>query len=495
VAEGRVDVQRRGQQLAGMALDESRGIVYVPTGSAASDFYGADRIGDNLYANSLLALDAATGKRIWHFQFVRHDMWDRDLPSPPSLVTIQQNGRTIDAVAQATKHGYVFVFDRVTGTPLFPIEYRTFPASTVPGEVANGVQPIPTKPRPFARQLLTENLLSSRTPDVHAWALEQFKTFRSEGQFVPLSIEKQTVVFPGFDGGAEWGGQAFDPQTGLYYVNANDLAWTGGLSPNTGGQSGQALYLQHCASCHRDDRVGTPPAIPSLVGVADRRTFTEMVALVRSGSGRMAGFRRSTRCRSTRSCSTPPPGRMPPPAAGGRRRRRCGRSGRRGARGDAAESAHQQQLPFHRLPEVSRSRWLPCDLTTVGTLSAINLNTGEYAWQVPLGEYPELVAQGLKNTGSENYGGPVVTAGGLVFIGATNNDRKLRAFDKTTGALLWETVMPGPGRATPAVFEVNGRQYVAIALGGVGGGGRGAAAGTAAAPTNGKYIAFALPRR
>ena len=480
----------------GMALDESRGIVYVPTGSAASDFYGADRIGDNLYANSLLALDAATGRRIWHFQFVRHDMWDRDLPSPPSLVTIQQNGRTIDAVAQATKHGYVFVFDRVTGTPIFPIEYRTFPASTVPGEVANGVQPIPTKPRPFARQLLTENLLSSRTPEVHAWALEQFKTFRSEGQFVPLSIEKQTVVFPGFDGGAEWGGQAFDPQTGLYYVNANDLAWTGGLSPNTGGQSGQALYLQHCASCHRDDRLGTPPAIPSLVGVADRRTFTEMVALVRSGSGRMAGFPTLDQVQINAILQYASTGQDA--AAGG------GRGGGGGAAGGAAAGGRAATPPNPLINNSFRftgyRKFLdpdgyPATAPPWGTLSAINLNTGEYAWQVPLGEYPELVAQGLKNTGSENYGGPVVTAGGLVFIGATNNDRKLRAFDKATGALLWETVMPGPGRATPAVFEVNGRQFVAIALGGVGGGGRGAAAGAAAAaPTNGKYIAFALPR-
>jgi quinoprotein glucose dehydrogenase len=392
----------------GMAVDDARGIVYVPTGSAASDFYGADRLGDNLFANCLLALDASTGARLWHFQVVHHDMWDRDLPSPPNLVTIRQNGRMIDAVAQSTKHGYVFVFDRITGQPIFPIENRTFPASDVPGEVANGVQPIPTKPRPFARQRLTEDMLTTRTPELHAWALEQFKTFRSDGQFVPLSVDKQTVVFPGFDGGAEWGGQAFDPQTGLYYVNANDLAWTGGLAANTPDASGGRAVTP-------GRRGGAPPS--PLINNAYRFT----------------GYRRF--------------------------------------------------LDADGIPAIAPP-W--------GTLSAINLNTGEFAWQVPLGEYPELVAKGLKNTGSENYGGPVVTAGGLVFIGATQADRKLRAFDKATGQLLWETVMPGPGRATPAVYEDGGRQFVAIALGSVAAG-RAGSEPPAGTSRTAAYIAFALP--
>ena len=238
----------------GMAVDERTGIVYVPTGSAASDFYGADRLGDNLFANSLIALDANTGKRVWHFQFVRHDIWDRDLPSPPSLVTVRRNGRTIAAVAQATKQGQLFLFNRANGEPIYPIEYRKFPASSVPGEETNPEQPVALKPAPFSRQLLTDDLLTTRTPAVRQWALEQFKSFQSQGQFVPFAVDKDTVVFPGYDGGAEWGGQAFDPETGLYYVNANDLAWTGGLAANTGAQSGRTLYLQHCASCHRDDR-------------------------------------------------------------------------------------------------------------------------------------------------------------------------------------------------------------------------------------------------
>jgi len=273
-----------------MALDEPRGLVYVPTGSAASDFFGADRLGDNLFGNSLIALDAATGKRAWHYQFVRHDLWDRDLPSPPTLVTIRRAGRTVDAVAQATKHGFLFVFDRASGEPLFPIEDKTFPASAVPGEVASATQPLPAAPAPFARQTLTPELLTNRTPAARQWALDQLKAFRSEGQFVPFGLDKQTVVFPGFDGGAEWGGQAFDPETGVYYVNANDLAWTGGLAPNTGGRSGQALYLQHCAACHRDDRLGTPPQIASLVGIGERRTFMDLATVVKQGTGRMPGF-------------------------------------------------------------------------------------------------------------------------------------------------------------------------------------------------------------
>jgi quinoprotein glucose dehydrogenase len=514
----------------GMALDEARGIVFVPTGSAATDFYGADRIGDNLFANSLLALDAATGTRIWHFQAVRHDMWDRDFPSPPSLVTITQNGRTIDAVAQATKHGFLFLFDRTNGQPIFPIEYKTFPASNVPGEVARGEQPLPGKPRPFARQLLTEDLLTTRTPEMHAWALEQFKTFRSEGQFVPLGIDKPTVVFPGFDGGAEWGGQAFDPQTGLYYVNANDLAWTGTLAPNTGGQNGQALYLRNCASCHRDDRVGTPPTIPSLIDIGGRRSFAEMSTLIRQGAGRMPGQPTLDQAAVNAIIQYVTTG-QDAPAAGGRGggqgagggRGRAGAPGPDGVTGrsgtptpDAVTGGAPPPAATGRGggpgpvdPRINTSfrftgyrKFLdpdgyPATATPWGTLSAINLNTGEYAWQVPLGEYPELVAQGLKNTGSENYGGPVVTAGGLVFIGATNADRKLRAFDKATGQLLWETVMPGPGRATPAVYEMNGRQFIVIATGSAGGGGRGAPAAAAPAGpgTNGAYIAFALPKR
>jgi len=451
----------------GMALDEARGILYAPTGSAAADFYGGDRLGDNLFANSLLALDANTGKRLWHFQFVHHDIWDRDPPSPPTLVTVRRNGRRIDAVVQATKQGYLFVLDRTTGKPLFPVEERTFPTSSVPGEVAAARQPIPTAPKPFARQLLTRDMLTVRTPEAHQWALDQFTTFRSEGLFIPFSVGKDTIIFPGYDGGAEWGGQAFDPETALYYVNANDLAWTGALAPNDAGQNSRALYLQNCAACHRDDRAGAPPQIPSLLDVGQRHSRQELATIIRQGGGRMPGFsylQRASIDALVQYLTTGEVVSTPAPAEATLERYRF--------------TGYKKFLDPEGYPAVAPP-W--------GTLNAIDLNTGQYAWTIPFGEYPELAAKGIKDTGTENYGGPAVTAGGLVFIGATNFDRKFHAFDKKTGRLLWETTLPFAGNATPAVYEVNGRQFVAIAAGG--------GKDRPGKPSGGVYCAFALPTR
>jgi quinoprotein glucose dehydrogenase len=451
----------------GMALDQARGIVYVPTGSASSDFYGANRPGDNVYANSLIALKADTGERIWHFQGVRHDIWDRDFPSPPTLATIEHDGRTIDAVVQTSKHGFVFVFDRTNGKPVFPIEYRKFPKSDLAGEVTADTQPIPTKPKPFARQQLTRDMLTTRTPEAHQWALEKFATFRGGGLFVPLAVNHDTVVFPGFDGGAEWGGSALDPETGVLYVNANDLAWTGAMAENTTGKSSKALYLQNCAACHKDDRTGAPPQIPSLVDVASRKSRQEMMTIVQRGAGRMPGFpnldRRATAAvldYVTRNLDTP----VPAPSA-------------------TEENLRYRFTGYNRFVDPDG---YPAVAPPWGTLNAIDLNTGEYVWKIPLGEYPELAEKGLTNTGTENYGGPAVTAGGLLFIGATNYDRKFRAFDKSTGQLLWETTLPFSGNATPAVFEVDGREFVVIGAGG--------GKGWPNSPTGGVYVAFALPR-
>jgi quinoprotein glucose dehydrogenase len=460
---------------AGMTVDAERGIVYVPTGSAAFDFYGADRVGDDLFANCLIALNAETGERIWHFQGVKHDLWDRDFPAPPVLLTVEREGKKVDAVAQTTKQGFVFLFDRTNGKPLFPIECRNYPPSDVPGEVAAPQQCLPANPAPFARQSLTENLLSERTPEVHQWALEKFRGFRSEGQFVPFSVGKDTVVFPGFDGGAEWGGAAADPETGILYVNANDVAWTGALAENTLAEneanSPKALYMSQCAVCHGEKMTGSPPAIPSLVGVGDRTSAADVAATIRNGKGRMPGF--------SNLADDQISGLLSYVMSGGAR---ANESKELVSSGPTPLAMKYRFTGYHKFLD---PEGYPAVAPPWGTLSAINLNTGEYVWKIPLGEYPELAAKGQKNTGTENYGGPVVTAGGLVFIGATNFDKKFRAFDKTTGALLWATTLPFAGNATPATYEVHGRQFVVIGAGG---------GKDPKSKSGGVYVAFALKK-
>ncbi len=442
---------------AGMTVDVARGIVYAPTGSAAFDFYGADRIGDDLFANTLLALNAETGERIWHFQGVKHDLWDRDFPTPPVLLTVDRDGKKVDAVAQTTKQGFVFLFDRSNGKPLFPIECRDYPPSNVPGEVAAQQQCLPTKPAPFARQLLTENLLSERTPEIHQWALEKFRSFRSEGQFVPFSVGKDTVIFPGFDGGAEWGGAAADPETGILYVNANEMAWTAALGENTAENTPKALYLNQCAVCHGEKMAGSPPAIPALTGVGARMSYADVAATIKNGKGRMPGFA------NLENDSDQWYGLLAYVMSGGAKEGDKKENGKEVASPTPAPAMKYHFTGYHRFLD---PEGYPAIAPPWGTLNAINLNTGEYAWKVPLGEYPDLAATGQKNTGSENYGGPLVTAGGLVFIGATNYDKKFRAFDKTNGALLWETTLPFSANTTPASYEVDGRQFVVIAAGG-----------------------------
>ncbi len=452
---------------SGLTLDAERGIVFAPTGSAASDFYGANRVGDNLFADTLLALDANTGQRKWHFQFVKHDTWDRDLPSAPTLVTVERDGKKIAAVAQATKSGYVWVFDRETGESLFPFEEVNVPPSDIPGEVLSKTQVLPLKPEPFARQRFTEDMVSSRTPEVHADVLARFKGYRNGPQFTPSSLQG-TILFPGFDGGAEWGGQAFDPETGLYYVNANEMAWVVKLverERSRGPQTGKSLYSANCASCHKDDLSGVPPEFPALKDLAKRADRAATEHVIRAGRGRMPGFAH----------------------LGSQRIAAITRFVMTGENMTLPDSADQSSPYFLKYTldgyiRFEDSEGYPAIAPPWGTLNAINLNSGEYAWKVPLGEIPALAEKGLKNTGSENYGGPVVTKGGVLFIAATNYDKKIRAFDKLTGKLLWEHSLPAAGNATPATYMVNGKQYVVIAAGG----------GKWGNPSGGSYVAFAL---
>ncbi len=454
---------------AGMSLDVKRGLVFAPTGSAAFDFYGGNRIGDNLFANTLLALNAETGERVWHFQAVKHDVWDRDFPTAPSLVTVKRDGRLIDALAQPTKSGHLYVFERETGRPLYPIEYHKVPPSDVEGEVVAETQPLPLYPPPFARQNFTREMVTRRTPEAHRVMLEKFDQTRNGDQFTPPSYEG-TFVFPGFDGGAEWGAAAFDPETGLLYVNSNEMVYILKIVERAKPQaksSGRRAYSANCASCHGEKMKGSS-GFPSLVHIGRRLKQDEITKIIREGRGRMPSF---------------------------------GHLGEDGiaatahllATGEDREfSAPEGPLPpywtkytFDGYTKFLDPDGYPGFEPPWGTLNAINLDTGEFEWRIPFGEFPELAAKGMKNTGTENYGGAIVTAGGLLFIGATNHDKKFHAFDKLTGKLLWETTLPAAGNATPAMYEVNGRQYIAIAAGG----------GKSGAPSGGSYVAFALPTK
>lgn len=450
---------------AGMSLDSKAGILYVPTGSAAFDFYGGDRVGDDLFANCLIALNAETGERIWHFQGVKHDIWDRDFPSPPILLPVQHDGKTVNAVAQASKQGFVYLFDRSNGTPLFPLESRKYPKSDLPGEVTAEEQSLPIKPAPYARQFLTEGLLTNRTPEAHQWALEKFRTFRNAGQFVPFETKQATIIFPGFDGGAEWGGQAVDPDTGIFYINANDVPWYAQLAENTTTRvSGKSIYQNQCSICHRDNMAGSPPTFPSLIGVGQRFDHAAIAGTIQKGRGRMPAFPQLSQDEINAIVEYLT----------------------KGENKELSSNEPPVQLTPYRFTGYTRfldPDGYPAVAPPWGTLNAINLNTGEYVWKIPFGEFPELAAKGIKNTGTESYGGPIVTAGGLLFIGATSYDKKFRAFDKATGELLWEATLPFSGNATPITYELNGRQYVVIAAGG---------GKDLRSKSGGVYVAFAL---
>ncbi len=460
---------------SGMSLDEKRGIVFVPTGSASFDFYGGMRTGDNLYADCLLALDAATGKRVWHFQDIHHDVWDRDLPTAPALVTVTHNGKKIDAVAQPTKTGFVFLLDRETGSPLFPVDEQPVPHdSELKGEKLSATQPIPRLPQPFVRQSFPETELNNLLPDSSFSDIRRrWSGYRKDHMYAPPS-RQGTIVLPGFDGGAEWGGPAFDPATGMLYVNANEMAWVLTMvdKPQVAerenfGQAGQRLYIQQCMACHGADRKGTGN-YPSLDSVKIKYNATGLLTLLNSGRRMMPSFRHLSEVDKKAIVSVLL---------------------------DQA-SVQQEKFPpqkvdsFLQLPygitgynKFLSKEGYPAIRPPWGSLNAINLNTGALEWKVPLGEDPAFKARGII-TGTENYGGPVVTAGGLVFIAATR-DSKIRAFHKMTGKMLWEYNLPAPGYATPSVYSIGGREYLVIACGG----------GKLGTKSGDSYLAFALPNK
>ena len=451
---------------AGMALDEKRGLVFVPTGSAAFDFWGGNRLGENLFANSIIALDAETGRRRWHFQTVKHDIWDRDLPAPPNLLTVKRDGEEIDAVAQITKSGHIFVLDRETGESLFRLEEREYPPSDLEGEEAWPTQVLPTKPAPFSRQEFRLEDVSTINPEYTEMLRDSLRGLRRNGQFVPPS-EEGTIIYPGFDGGGEWGGAAHDPNTGIMYVNGNEMAWVQhmrNLDVEMSQRSfsvGQTAYFYHCASCHGFGQEGAA-GFPALTDLKTRKTSAEVKAVILNGGGRMPGFAYIDEVEVDAIVAFLLD--EPQPAATATR----------------PESAiRYTHMGYNRFfdPE-----GYPAVKPPWGTLNAIDLTTGEYVWTVPLGELPELTERGIPKTGTENYGGPVVTDGGLIFIGASK-DEHFRAFDRATGEELWKAKLPAGGYATPATYEVDGNQFVVIAAGG---GKMGTKPGDA-------YVAFALP--
>ncbi|AMV38460.1 pyrroloquinoline quinone-dependent dehydrogenase [Planctomyces sp. SH-PL62] len=365
----------------GLSVDVARGLIFAGLGSAAFDFYGGDRHGDNLFANCTIALDAATGRRAWHFQTLRHDLWDHDLPTYPNLVTVERDGAKVDAVAQVTKTGYVFLFDRETGKPLFDVEDRPVPASEVAGERASATQPVPVKPPPFAVQTLDESNVTDIGEANRAVVLERLRKLKTGVPFLPPSREG-TVVIPGYHGGATWSGASFDPATGRLFVNSNN--------------------------------------VPNIL------TMTESKAedVLKHGPYSFTGY--------------------------------------------------HQFLDPEGYPAI-KPPW--------GVLNAIDLNAGDFAWRTPLGEHPELTARGVPRTGTETFGGSIVTAGGLVFIAGTKDER-FHAFDKDDGKLLWEHQLPAGGYATPSTYRAGGRQFVVIAAGG---------AGKLRTRAGDAFVAFSLP--
>lgn len=461
----------------GFTLDEKRGILFAPTGNPTNDFYGGQRRGAGLYGNCLLAIDAATGKLIWHFQTVHHDVWDMDIPAQPVLLTVMRDGKKIDAVAQTTKTGFVFVFERETGKPVFPIEERSVPTNTMlKEEKLWETQPFPVKPAPFARQTITEADLNTLVPDTsYQDILKRFRTYNSGRMFMPPSKEG-TVILPGYDGGGEWGGPSVDPETNVLYVNANEMAWILNMveskpdeaKKKTNLEAGVVLYNQYCMSCHGPERLGAGD-YPSIIGVEKKYNHKQFTDLLSTGRRMMPGFNNLSKEEKNAIAS------FILNVKNDQQRLYKGPAKKE----ELAPKALYNSTGYNKfLTKEGYSAIAP----PWGTLNAINLNTGEYEWKIPFGEFEELTKKGIPETGRENYGGPVTTAGGLLFI-AASEDGYMRAYNKRTGKLLWKIKLPAPGLATPAVYRANGRQYIVIACGGSKWGGKSGDA----------YVAFALP--
>ncbi len=431
---------------SGMALDIENDLVYCPTGSAAYDFYGGDRHGSNLYANSLLALRASTGEYVWHFQAVHHDIWDKDLPAPPNLFTMEKDGESILAIAQITKNGFVFIFNRLTGEALYPIVEQPVPSSELLGEQAWKTQPFPTTFPPFSRTELTAENLATRNPAARAYAEAIWENSNhTAGTYEPPS-EKGTIIFPGFDGGGEWGGAAYDPEHGNLIINSNEVAWLNVMDKVKPASKGERTYQAHCQSCHGQTFESNQlyGNIPSLVNLKDRISIAEASQIIKHGKGIMPSF-----------------GYIDDESIEAVYHYINGE--------DDTEKALSSDWPYPYAMRGYKKLYAPDGYPMItppwGQLTSINVESAKINWQIPLGEHAELTAVGMPITGTENYGGPIVTAGDLIFIGATM-DNKIRAFDRSSGEELWAYTLPAAAYATPASYSINGKQYLVIACGG-----------------------------
>ena len=444
-----------------ISVDEPRGIAYFPTGSPTYDFYGANRKGANLFANCLLALDARTGKKLWHFQTVHHDLWDYDLTAAPKLLTVRHAGKDVDVVAQATKSGFVFVFKRDTGEPLWPIEERPVPQSDVPGEEAWPTQPFPSKPPPIARLRVTVNDINPYADEAEKPKLrERVLAARNEGVFTPPSL-RGTITVPGHWGGVNWGAAAADPRTGMMYIRSLDVPTFSSLGteivdptllpsvePDTSLSRGHILFRRNCFTCHRAgvasiaslsrerfqqalrDGVAQMPPFPHL-GEEDGNALFEYLRELNERSSKTA----------SPSASPVSPSPTSAPAAATAPTRYYGVSG-------------DIMLTGNRLP-MTAPPW--------AELVAVDLNVGSIRWRAPMGTVPSLAAKGIKDTGgvglAVSRNGPVATAGGLIFVG-TSTDRMVQAYDADTGKILWQKQLAGQPQGIPSVYEVAGRQYI-----------------------------------
>jgi len=462
----------------GFSLDEKRGILYASTGTANADYYGGKRKGDNLFGNSILALNAETGKYIWHFQAIHHDLWDWDFPTAPTLLTVKKDGRSIDALVQTSKQGFIYLLDRVTGKPVYPIVETPVPAhSDLDGEQPSPTQPIPTVIPAFARQGISEADLNKNIPDSSYQELvKRFRTFKGGPMFTPPSLEG-TLVFPGLTGGGEWGGPSVDPESGIMYINANELPWIVTMQDNriekpakpqqTNLEAGTTLYTRNCSGCHGADLKGSGN-FPALAGLNKRYKEDDFKNLITSGRRMMPAFKNLSEADKNAIASY--------------------LLNIETKQKDIYIPEIQKKHPFYEAPyrlggikQFLTLEGYPAVSPPWGTLQAINLNNGQVVWKKTLGDHPEMKAKGI-HSGTENWGGSVVTAGGLVFIAATS-DEMFRAYNKKTGKLLLETKLPAGGYATPAVYSIKGKQYVVIACGG----------GKMRTKSSDTYVAFSLP--